>query len=75
MLKIWTNNLICLVTDKVDLALVAHDVRHSITKVVVQVYSCINCDKNDIDNFQSGDQGIVAVYSPSLNGFGSKVAT
>lgn len=35
MLKIWTNNLICLVTDKVDLALVTHDVRHSITKVVV----------------------------------------
>ena len=47
MLKIWTNYLIRLVTDKVDLALVAHDVRHSITKVVVQVYSCINCDKNN----------------------------
>jgi hypothetical protein len=41
MLKIWTNNLIILVADKIDLALVAHDVRHSITKVVVQVNSCI----------------------------------
>ena len=40
VLKVWTDNLICLVTDKVDLALVAHDVRHSITKVVVQVNPC-----------------------------------
>ena len=41
VLKIWTNNLICLVTDKVDFALVTHDVGHSITKVIVQVNPCI----------------------------------
>ena len=40
VLKIRTDDLIVFVTDKVDLALVAQDVSHSITKVVVQVNSC-----------------------------------
>ena len=38
--KIWTSNLSGLITDKVNLALVAHDMGHSVTKVVVQVNSC-----------------------------------
>ena len=37
VLKIWATQLGGLITDKVNLALVAHDVSHGISKVVVQV--------------------------------------
>ena len=40
VLKVWTSYFSAWIADKVNLALVAHDVAHSITKVVVQVDTC-----------------------------------
>ena len=81
VLKIRTNNLIVLITDKIDLALVTHDVGHSITKVVVQMNSCAWMRDKKVhvtmayDNYRSQLNFSFGSNVPSLNGFGSKVAT
>ena len=81
VLKIRTNNLIVLVTDEVDLALVTQDVGHSITKVVVQMNSCAWMRDKKVhvtmayENYMQKPIYSYGSNLPSLNGFGSKVAT
>lgn len=62
VLKVRPHNLIVLITYEVDLALVTHNVAHSITKVIVQVNSC-----NHVES-----EHTVKVYVTGFTNIGSR---
>ena len=49
VLKVWPHYLVLCVTHKVDLAFIAHNVAHSITKVVVEMNSYSTCEEQNND--------------------------